>query len=313
VVSAGSVWRMSDWPAGDREAVFVTPALVSVPVGFEELRARLAGARAREGLPADDESLSQIMSEGYVSEPERSGIYTASERHDIYGDNERLEAARAVLTGAEDVFGGLQICWCDGHRGIRVLLTGELDRYRRLLSHVIDPERLIVEQVALTEAELARRGHEVRAQSEQLATQGIFVTRSGKRLEGFVIEYLAADFTRAERIMQDRFGDFAKIRYCGATNHTFRPFPFGSWLAEEDRLHVFYGLSRNGERSGGCQVLETETAVVVALMVKDWHGAKTLVGGFRASHETVQLREPLGDRAVIDDAHNRARPHWTQV
>jgi hypothetical protein len=113
--------------------------------------------------------------------------------------------------------------------------------------------------------------------------------------------------------MQDRFGDFATIRYGGASNHTFRPFPFGSWLAEEDRLHVFYGLPRNGEQPGACQAFETETAVVVALTIKDWRGAKTLVGGFSASYATVQLREPLGLRAVIDDAHNCARPHWRKA
>jgi hypothetical protein len=51
----------------------------------------------------------------------------------------------------------------------------------------------------------------------------------------------------------------------------------------------------------------------VSLTIKDWRGAKTLVGGFIASHATVQLREPLGDRSVIDGADNRARPHRTDV
>jgi len=87
------------------------------------------------------------------------------------------------------------------------------------------------------------------------------LTRSGTGIEGFEIEYLAADFERADRVMQDGFGDFATIRYRGASNHTLRVWPFGSWLAEDDRLHVFYAMPRNGERPGGCQVFETESMV----------------------------------------------------
>jgi hypothetical protein len=304
---------MAQWPGPDEPAVYVPSVEPSTPMTRGELRARLAGARIRSGLPVSEEILSQIMAAGYAADPERAEIYTASEQQDIDGDNERVDRARAVLSDAEDVLGGLQVCWTGGRRGIRVLLTGDRDRYRRLLAAVIDPERLVIDAATVTEAELARRGEKVRAQSEQLAADGIILTRSGTGVEGFVIEYLAADFERADRVLHDRFGDFATIRYRGASNHTFRAFPFGSWLAEGDRLHVFYALPRNGEQPGGCQVFETESAVVVALTIKDWRGAKTLVGGFIASHETVQLRDPLGVRSVIDDAENRARPHWTDV
>jgi hypothetical protein len=121
----------------------------------------------------------------------------------------------------------------------------------------------------------------------------------------------SAAFT--ERVLRDRFGEFATIRYQGASNHSFRRFPFGSWLADKDRLHVFYGLPHNGERPGGCQAFETESGVIVSLTILDWRGAKTLIGGFIPSRATVQLREPLGDRIVTDDAENRSRRHWTQA
>jgi hypothetical protein len=304
---------MAEWPGSDQQAVYVPSVEPPAPLGRDVLRARLATARIRSGLAASEEILSQIMTAGYAADPERVGIYTASEQQDIDGDSERVDRARAVLSDAEEVLGGLQVCWTGGRRGIRVLLTGERDRYWRQLAEVIDPERLVIDAAILAEAELARCGEEVRAQAEQLAADGIILTRSGTRVEGFVIEYLAADFERADRVLHDRFGDFATIRYQGASNHTFRAFPFGSWLAEGDRLHVFYALPRNGERPGGCQVFETDAAVIVSLTVKDWRGAKTLVGGFIASHATVQLREPLEDRSVIDDAENRARPHWTDV
>jgi len=103
------------------------------------VRARIAGARIHEGLPVSDELLSRILIEQLGMPPDRLGIFTVAERQDIGGDNEQVARARAVLAGAEDVLGGLQVCWHNGARGVRVLLTGEHERYRQLLSGVIDP------------------------------------------------------------------------------------------------------------------------------------------------------------------------------
>lgn len=86
------------------------------------------------------------------------------------------------------------------------------------------------------ETELTRRAAQVRLQSEELAADGIVITRSGPTSNGFVIEYLAADFERADRLLHRRYGEFAVIRYRGASNHIFCKRPFGSWAAEEDRL-----------------------------------------------------------------------------
>lgn len=97
------------------------------------------------------------------------------------------------------------------------------------------------------------------------------------------MEYLAVDCERADRVMKERFGDVATIRYRGASNYTFCRFPSGSWLSNGDRLHVFYGLPRNGERPSGCEAFETESAVIVSLRILDLRGPKTLVGGFIAS------------------------------
>lgn len=302
-----------DWPDDKRERVYIPAAAAPVAVTPDELRVRLVSARVRDRLPVDEDTLSQIMRAGYAADPERAGIYTAAEQQDIYGDGERVEKARAVLADAADVFGDLQVCWLDGRRAVRVRLTGELNRYRELLSGAIGSERLLVEPTAFTETELRHRAAEVRAQGEQLAADGIMITMSGFTIDGFVIEYLAADFAHAERVLHDRFGEFATIRYRGASHHTFRPITFGSWATEGDRLHVFYGLPRNAEQPGGCQVFETDSAVIVALWIKDWRGAKTLIGGFTPSHATVQLSVPLGQRHVIDDVDNRARPHWTEA
>jgi hypothetical protein len=302
-----------DWPDGIDERVYIPPAITPVPVTQDDVRVRLVSARVRERLPVDEDTLSQITRAGYAADPDRAGIYTAEERQDIYSDSERVARARAVLADAADVFGDLQVCWLDGRRAVRVLLTGELERYRERLSAAIGSERVLVEQTAFTETELRRRAEEMRAQSERLAADGIQITMSGYTIDGFVIEYLAADFARADRLLHERFGEFATIRYRGASNHTFRPIAFGSWATDGQQLHLFYALPRNAEQPGGAQVFETDTAVIVALWIKDWRGAKTLIGGFTPSHATVQLSAPLGQRDVIDNADNRARPHWTQA
>jgi hypothetical protein len=50
--------------------------------------------------------------------------------------------------------------------------------------------------------------------------------------------------------------------------------------------------------------------VIVSLMIVDWLGNKTLIGGFTPCDTTVTLNSELGDRAVIDNFDNHARPHW---
>jgi hypothetical protein len=304
---------MADWPSPEQHSVYAPPTAEAIPQSEADVRARIAGARIREGLPVTDELLSRILGEQRGSPRDRSGIFTVAERQDIGGDNERVAQARAVLADAEDVLGGLEVCWHNGVRAVRVLLTGEHERYRQLLSRVISPDRVVIDSVTLTDPELRDRMEQVMAQAAALADQGIFLTRHSVGVDGLAIDYLAAHQQRAQRVLEDRFGEFATIRYRGASNHTFRPSPFGSWLADADKLHVFYGLPQNGERPGSCQAFETERAVIVSLTILDWRGAKTLIGGFVPLHATVMLREPLGDRTVIDDSENRSRPHWTHA
>lgn len=74
-----------------------------------------------------------------------------------------------------------------------------------------------------------------------------------------------------------------------------------------------YALNRNGEQPANVTVVERDDSVIVSVTILDWRGAKTLVGGFTPSHHTIELRQPVRARAVIDNAENRARPHWTEA
>jgi hypothetical protein len=96
---------------------------------------------------------------------------------------------------------------------------------------------------------------------------------------------MAADPEAAEHIFRVRFGEIVRPCWQGASRaHRFTAFPFGSWLCEENRLTVFYGLPHNGELAGDCQAFETDREVIVSLRVLVPRGARTFIGGFKPSY-----------------------------
>ena len=90
--------------------------------------------------------------------------------------------------------------------------------------------------------------------------------------------------------------------------------PFGSWTSDGCRLRVFYGLERNGEQPGEARVAkETGEQIVIALTHTEPIGFRTLIGGFRPHHADLELREPVGDRAVVDASAGVARPSLAEL
>jgi hypothetical protein len=242
-----------------------------------------------------------------------AALLTAEEEADTYGDTERVERARLVLADAGDAFCELEVCWHQGRRAVRVWLTAERERYERRLVEALGPDRVVVESARRSAREVEALHERVRAEAPELAEAGIHLTSTGRIRDRLAISYYTADPAGAERILHARYGDFATFACQGASRWGLRPQAFGSWLAEGSRLHVFYGLGRNGERPGTCTAGDSDDGVIVQLSILDWLGAKTLIGGFTPAHATVELAAPLGDRPVIDNADNRARPHWTRV
>jgi hypothetical protein len=167
----------------------------------------------------------------------------------------------------------------------------------------------------LTEEQIERQSDAVFEQMGELAALGIELLGSSLKPTGEIeVKYMAGDQHAVEQVFRERFGWIVRPRWEGASRaHTFTAFAFGSWLSEEDRLTVFYGLPLNGQRPGGCLAFETEQAVIVSLQILSPRGYRTLLGGFTAPHATVRLKRPLGQRVVIDDSANRARPHWTRA
>lgn len=159
----------------------------------------------------------------------------------------------------------------------------------------------------VSRAELQARQQRIQEHQNELGAQGVLMlgyTAGGQ------LRYFSLDRQRAERLLRRRFGADVQLRYLGATLRALRGHPFGSWHADGLELHVFYGLPHNGERFGGCVVAEEDDCVIISLMIVDWLGNKTLIGGYTPTHATVTLQAELGDRAVIDNFDNHARPHW---
>jgi hypothetical protein len=276
-----------------------------------ELRSRIARVRFEDGLGVSAEVISEVIA--FNARDGDGGWFTEPERDDMFGDPERVQRTRAVLADAEHVVSRIEVCWSHGRRAVRVFMTRERERYGELLGNALGPDRVVIDHARYSDRDL--RGYEatIQADSLALADRGVYITHHFRTPDGLELEYYAADFEAADRLLDDRYGAFAQISYKGASRYAICEQPFGSWHADGNQLHVFYALYRNGEQPANATVIEREDSVIVAVTILDWRGAKTLIGGFTPSELTVELLQPLGERAVIDNAENRARPHWRQA
>jgi hypothetical protein len=93
---------------------------------------------------------------------------------------------------------------------------------------VIDPERPVIESAEPPRASSAQVSGTSWRRRSSWPSRGFFLTRYGTGLNGFEIAYLAAHHARAERVLYDRFGEFATTYYDGASNHTFRAMRSGA-------------------------------------------------------------------------------------
>jgi hypothetical protein len=77
---------------------------------------------------------------------------------------------------------------------------------------------------------------------------------------------------------------------------------------------VFFGLDRNGQQRGEARVVQESGArIVIALTRLQPVGITTLIGGFERQHADLELREPVGERAVIDASEGVIRPSLAQL
>jgi hypothetical protein len=144
-----------------------------------------------------------------------------------------------------------------------------------------------------------------------LREAGIELSHWGTAEEGVELNYFAADRETAHRFLGERYPPHVRLNWIGPARMAEEPQPFGSWVIDGTQLTVFYPLPANEERPGSCTVEEYPDRVVVSLSILAPQGMNTTIGGFTPSHATVDLKEPLGRRTVIDAAHDLPRPQWT--
>ena len=307
---------MSVWPQGDDATVYEPPQAPPVAPSAIEIKAQLAAARVREGLPAGESELEDVLAQRASDDPWlQQTMFTRAEHEEMDAEFFVDERVQELLQDDEGVLLRREVGWQNGRRVLTIYLSDDQDDIRRRLVEAVGTDRLKFGSARFTVEETERRTQAIWDESDDLEAAGIQLTGSGARPSGEItVDFTAADPDRAEQVLRERFGEIVQPHWQGGTaTHTFRAFAFGSWLCEDDRLTVFYGLPHNGERFGGCQTFETDRTVVVSLQILAPRGWSTLIGGFTPSHVTVRLERPLEQRLVIDDSANRARPHWTQV
>jgi hypothetical protein len=322
--------REDDWPPASRE------------LAIEYAR---QGRLEEGGLPIDDATLERVadavMDPDY---PVPGAYYTAEELADderieegssvpwgvVYAmaeelaDDERVDegddgpfgAVDEYLRGHPEIDGGTRLGWRDGRRTLFVGLVGDAEAHEAPLLE-IGGGRVAFERVPRTVTELEAVRERLRAEWKLLEAAGFQpLVISTDRERGVVeIDLVGGpDAAAAEDYFAGRYGDVVAVRWLGPSRHREVPHPFGSWTSEGRLVRVFFGLDHNGQRPGHARVeQESSERIVIALSCLQPLGVVTAIGGFRAQHADLELREPVGGRAVIDASAGVVRPSLAQL
>jgi hypothetical protein len=155
------------------------------------------------------------------------------------------------------------------------------------------------------------------ADREALRALGIGMPGISPNPSAGVVELwiVAADEEQAQRTLNERYGPAVRVSSCTPSWTAEASRAFGSWATEGNVLVVFYPLDNNGEEPERCELVELEDSVLVTVIIREpaVGVASTLVGGYRAMRGEVELRQPLGARAVIDASCGETRRSLAQL
>ncbi len=200
--------------------------------------------------------------------------------------------------------------WLDGRRVVEISVKGGVEEWRELLEGELRSDRLLVRAARYSDRELLALQDRITGDVEDLLAHGVELASWGSGDDGVRVEYFAVDRERARELLVERYGPVVKPEWLGPSSLGETRQAFGSWVQDGLELTVFYPLHHNGARPGSCTVEELEHRMIVTLTILEPMGFQTLIGGFRPSSATVRLREPVGEREVIDGAHDLPRPEW---
>jgi hypothetical protein len=231
-------------------------------------------------------------------------------------DDARGSAVDAYLRRHPEIDGGTRAGWRDGRRTVIVGLVGDAEAHKAPLL-AIGGGRVAFESVPRTVCELKELAGRVADDRTTLQEAGydlLGIHTDPQRGVVPVSVVGGGDAAAAHAHFAERYGDAVDVEWLGPSRRREVPHPFGSWTCEGLLIRVFFGLDHNGQQPGEARVAEeSRERIVIALTRLQPVGFTTLIGGFQRHHADLQLREPVGERAVIDASAGVARPSLAQL
>lgn len=277
----------------------------------DELAEDIRRFRGEDGLPADEATVAWFLAEFRAGRHEGGMWETEAEATVRRRDDERIrrawDAIDPYLEGIPDVLAGR---WRGRGRGrglgVHVALTTDLDRHcATMLRRLPEPELLHVHRAEHSLAELHAIQDEI-TDDETLAEAGIEWRGCGTDEIGnrVTLEAIAPDREAAARVVAERYGSAVELDYLGPDATVVEPQPWQLYSLEGLALTVHYHTNATYEPAGA-RLVETDDEVRVTVLERVPVGSVKLPGATR--QETVTLREPLGERPVVDGHAGRTR------
>jgi hypothetical protein len=312
-----------DAPSREHGARAYIPAGADEKVEWEWPPAsrELAVARAREarlqegGLPVDPATLERVADAVMKPDHPLPGLFLTRGECDDEVPRDVREAVSEHLRRHPEIDGGVRVGWRDGRRTLFVGLAGDAASHQAPLSR-IGGDRVAFESAPRTVTELQAIADRMVADMSEIegAGFGLLVISSDPQHGVVRTELVGHDPAAAARYFAERYGEAVAVEWCGPSRLREEPHPFGSWTSEGRTIRVFFGLDHNGQKPGPIRLSEeSDERIVIALSRLQPVGVTTLIGGFQPLHADLELREPVGSRAVIDASTGAARSSLAEL
>jgi hypothetical protein len=320
-----------DWPPPSRE------------IAIGEARQM----RLEEGLPIDDATLERAVDAAMDPEYPVPGAYFTAEE---LADDEQMEEAGSVpwtgvaygvagaeeladepreaparddplgmvdeyLRGHPEIDGGTRLGWRHGRRTLFIGLVGDAEPHKARLSE-IGGKRVAFERVPRTMRELGALADRIVDDRTVLEEAGFDLISVGRDPQRGVVDVGLVggrDAAPATEYFAGRYGDAVAVEWLGPSRYREVPHPFGSWTCEGRLLRVFFGLDRHGHQRGQARVAEESGEQIVIALTRLQSLGLIIRGDFQPHHADLELREPVGNRAVIDATEGVRRPSLTEL
>jgi hypothetical protein len=215
-----------------------------------------------------------------------------------------------------EIDGVTRLGWRDGRRMLFVGLVGDAEAHETPLLE-IGAGRVALERVPRTVRELEALADRIVDDRTVLRAAGFELMEIGSDPQRGVVHVELVggrNAASARDHLARRYGDAVAVEWLGPSEYCEVAHPFGSWTSEGRLIRVFFGLDRNGQQRGEARVVkESGARIVIALTCLQLVGITTLVGGFQRHHADLELRAPVGERAVIDASEGVIRPSLAQL